>query len=95
MLVEVCLNRVGFFHPQVDKARFRFATNFVEVQPVGSPDIVLVGFEPESVRFRFCFAELARSDSGKLRDRNDWSSRMLPSRSEPGSVPMLCRIPII
>ena len=28
-------------------------TNFVGVQPVGSPDIVLVGFEPESVRFRF------------------------------------------
>ena len=27
-------------------------TNFVGVQPVGSPDIVLVGFEPKSVRFR-------------------------------------------
>ena len=27
-------------------------TNFVGVQPVGSPDIVLVGFEPESVQFR-------------------------------------------
>ena len=28
--------------------------NFVGMQPVGSPDIVLVSFEPESVRFRFC-----------------------------------------
>ena len=28
-------------------------TNFVQVQSVGSPDIVLVGFEPESVRFQF------------------------------------------
>ena len=26
--------------------------NFVGVQPVGSPDIVLVGVEPESVWFR-------------------------------------------
>ena len=28
--------------------------NSVGVQPVGSPDIVLVGFEPELVRFRIC-----------------------------------------
>ena len=28
-------------------------TNFVGVQPVGSLDIILVGFEPESVQFRF------------------------------------------
>ena len=34
-----------------------------------------------------CIVELARIDSGNLRDRTDWSSRMLPSRSEPGSVP--------
>ena len=61
--------------------------NFVRVQSVGSPDIVLVGFEPESIRFRI--VELARSDSGNLRDRTDWSSRMLPSRSEPGSLPIV------
>ena len=24
------------------------------VQPVGSPDIVLIGFEPESIRFQIC-----------------------------------------
>ena len=57
------------------------------MQSVGSPDIVLVGFEPESIRFRI--VELARSDSGNLRDRTDWSSRMLPSRSEPGSLPIV------
>ena len=60
-------------------------TNYVGVQPVGSFDIVLVGFEPESVRFRI--VELARSDSGNFKDRTDWSSRMLSSQSEPGSVP--------
>ena len=27
-------------------------TNLGEVQPVASPDIVLLGFEPESVQFR-------------------------------------------
>ena len=62
----------------------RYQTNLSGVQPVGSPDIVLVGFEPESVWFRILIAELARSDSGKLRDRTGWSFRMLPSRSEPG-----------
>ena len=36
-----------------------------------------------------CVAELARSDSGNLRDKTDWSSRMLPSRSEPGSIPII------
>ena len=56
--------------------------NFVGVQLVSSPDIVLVGLVSDT-----CFAELARSDSGNLRDRTDWSSRMLPSRSEPGSFP--------
>ena len=63
------------------------------MEPVGSPDVVLVGFEPESVRFRI--VELARSDSGNLRDRTDWSSRMLPSQSEPGSLPIVyteCRL---
>ena len=54
------------------------------MQLVGSPDIVLVGFEPESVWFRILVAELAQSDSGNLRDRTGWSSQMLPSRSEPG-----------
>ena len=28
--------------------------DFVLVQPVGSLDVVLVRFEPESVRFRIC-----------------------------------------
>ena len=59
------------------------------MQPVGSPDIVLVGFEPESVRFRIYVVELARIDSGNLRDRTDWSSQMLPSRSEPGLLPII------
>ena len=36
-----------------------------------------------------CIFELARIDSGNLRDRTDWSSWMLPSRSEPGSLPNL------
>ena len=70
-------------------------TNIVGVQPVDSADIVLVGFEPELLRFRFCFADLARSDSGNVRDRADWSSQMLPSRSEPGSLPIMYRILII
>ena len=39
-------------------------TNCVGVQPVGPPDVVLAGFEPESDRFRI-LVELARSDSGK------------------------------
>ena len=39
-------------------------TNLSGVQPVGSPDIVLVGFEPKSVWFRILVAQLARSDSG-------------------------------
>ena len=37
--------------------------NLDRVQPVGSPDIVLVGFEHGSVRFQIFVAELARSDS--------------------------------
>ena len=45
--------------------------NFVGVQPVGSPDIVLVGFEPESSVSDMCVAELALSDSGNLRDRTN------------------------
>ena len=64
------------------------------MQPVSSPDVVLVGFEPESVRFRIC-VELARIDSGNLRDRTDLSSRIFPSRSEPGSLPNIyaeCRL---
>ena len=59
----------------VCKTRIRIDYEFVGVQPVGSPDIVLVGFEPESVRFRFSFVELARSESG--------------------SLPMVCRKPIV
>ena len=74
----------------VDKARFELTTNFVRVQLIGSPDIVLVGLVSDT-----CFAELALSDSGNLRDRTDWSSRMLSSRSEPGSLSMVYRIPII
>ena len=65
------------------------------MQLVGSPDIVLVDFEPESVRFQFCFVELTQSDSGYMRDRTDWSARMLLSRSEPGSLPIMYRILII
>ena len=36
-----------------------------------------------------CVAKLARSDSGNLRDKTGWSSRMLPSRSEPASLPII------
>ena len=43
--------------------------NLSGVEQVGSPDIVLVGFEPESVWFRILVVELARSDSSNLRDR--------------------------
>ena len=45
--------------------------NLDRVQPVSSPDIVLVGFEHESVRFRIFVVELAPSDSGNWRDRTD------------------------
>ena len=59
-------------------------TNRNGVQSVGSPDIVLVGFEHKSIRFRILVAELARSDSGNWRDKTDWSSQILPSQSEHG-----------
>ena len=38
----------------VCKTRIRIDYEFVGVQPVGSPDVILVGFEPESVRFPIC-----------------------------------------
>ena len=55
-------------------------TNFVGVQSFGSPDIVLVGFEPESVRFRILvLLNLLGVTPVILRDRTGWSSRMLLS----------------
>ena len=43
--------------------------NLSGVQQIGSPDIVLVGFEPQSVWFRILVVELAWSDSGNWKDR--------------------------
>ena len=40
------------------------------MQPVGSPDIVLVSFEPKSAWFQILVAQLARSDSGNLERQN-------------------------
>ena len=40
--------------------------NLSGVQPVGLSNIVLVGFEPESVWFRILVTELAQSDFGLL-----------------------------
>ena len=42
---------VGF---RLTRLGSELTTKFVGVQRVGSPDIVLVGFEPESVRIRIC-----------------------------------------
>ena len=71
-------------------------TNRNGVQPVGSPDIILVGFEHESSRVSFgIFVELARSDSGDWRDRTDSSSRILPSQIEHNELLIVFRMPIL
>ena len=58
------------------------STNRDAVQLVGSPDIVLVGFEHESSRFRGLLLNFLGVTPVIGGDRIDWSSRMLPSRSE-------------
>ena len=54
--------------------------NFVGVQPVGSADIVLVSFEPESVRFRI------------LVMLNLLGVTLVTCGTEPTGLPECCRV---